>query len=49
MSSRRDTRLRVTPDLLAYHKANAQRLRQAAYAEAWRRLGAWLRKLMWWR
>jgi hypothetical protein len=31
--------------LLAYHKANALRPRQAAQQEAGRRIGAWLRKM----
>jgi hypothetical protein len=46
MSTRRDRSRRVTPDLLAFHKANALRLRQAAKRAAWRRLGAWLRSIM---
>jgi hypothetical protein len=36
----------VTPELMAYHKANARRLRTEACAEARQRLRVWLRKLI---
>jgi hypothetical protein len=46
MSARRDRPLRVTPELLAFHKANARRLRQAALREACRVLDGRLVKLL---
>jgi hypothetical protein len=46
MSARRDQPLRVTPELLAYHRSNATVLRQAARREAWRLLGGWLARLL---
>jgi hypothetical protein len=45
MPARRDRPLRVTAELLAFHRTNAWRLRQAARREAWRRIGGWLAKL----
>jgi hypothetical protein len=44
MSARGPAR-RVTPELLAYHKANARRLRTEACAEARRMLRGFLRRL----
>ena len=31
-------RLRVSPELIAHHKRKAERLRQAAFRQAWRKL-----------
>jgi hypothetical protein len=46
MSARRDSSRRVTLELLAYHRANAQRLRREAKQQAWHTLGRWLMKLL---
>jgi len=46
MSARRQHALRVTAELLAFHKAEAQRLRADASRRARRRLRVWLTRLL---
>ncbi|UZE48795.1 hypothetical protein [Rhodopseudomonas sp. P2A-2r] len=46
MSARRDTPRRVTPELLAFHKANAKLLRIEACSAARRTLRGWLTRIL---
>jgi hypothetical protein len=45
MSSRRGPARRTTPDLIAFHKINAKRLRLEARRNAWRVVFAWLSRI----
>jgi hypothetical protein len=47
MPARRDPPRRVTPELLAFYKKKAQRLRLAARRRWRRRLCAWLARMRW--
>jgi hypothetical protein len=46
MSSRREPARRITPDLIAFHKIDAKRLRLEARRHALRRVFAWLVKTL---
>jgi hypothetical protein len=44
--ARRDEPRRVTPELIAYHKKRAQRLRDEAWRTMWRDLWAALKRII---
>jgi hypothetical protein len=45
MSTRRECPRRITPDLIAFHKLDAKRLRLEARHDAWRKLRNFVAKL----